>query len=251
MRPVRTDPATGKTGCPFCGFLSKFSPRPHQLPNEYWQLECGACGADGPPAKTKDAAYERWNTRAPSKVSNSTGLESPQQVEKGGPYPLIPSEAKRSAKLKELTAHLPEIPSDESRPWVWSDKEIEMLRAACAKRFGETLRTESLFCIAATGIRIYLSRVPQQAAGDVVKALQNILNGLDSGLVRIETDADETWAHAIAQARKALSTLTPTKPISPAQIAKNISGIGDELTRHGKSFSIVLPAQPINKMENS
>lgn len=35
-------------------------------------------------------------------------------------------------------------------------------------------------------------------------ALQNILNGIDTGLVRIDTDADETWDNALARARRAV-----------------------------------------------
>lgn len=66
------------------------------------------------------------------------------------------TEAERSKKLTQLTKHLP--PLTEGEVWFWSNEEIEMLRAACAKRFGERIRTESLFSIAATGIRIYRSR---------------------------------------------------------------------------------------------
>lgn len=64
-----------------------------------------------------------------------------------------PSEAERSEKHSQLTAHLPPLLENGSI-WMWTDDEIEILRAACAKRFDETLRTESLFCIASTGIRI-------------------------------------------------------------------------------------------------
>lgn len=35
-------------------------------------------------------------------------------------------------------------------------------------------------------------------------ALQNIMNGIETGLMQIDTPADETWANAIRQAQKAL-----------------------------------------------
>lgn len=65
------------------------------------------------------------------------------------------AEAERRMRLEDLTKNLPPLPDI---PWVWTDEETEMLRAACAKRFGESVRTETLFAIAATGIRIYMSR---------------------------------------------------------------------------------------------
>ena len=58
-----------------------------------------------------------------------------------------------------LTGNLPSLPTNNETPWLWSDKEIDMLRAACAKRFDEKISTESLMCIAATGIRIYLNKM--------------------------------------------------------------------------------------------
>lgn len=65
------------------------------------------------------------------------------------------AEAERRMRLEDLTKNLPPLPDI---PWVWTDEETEMLRAACATRFGESVRTETLFAIAATGIRIYMSR---------------------------------------------------------------------------------------------
>lgn len=71
-------------------------------------------------------------------------------------------ENERYLYLKSLTEHLPPLPAIDDRAWFWSDQEINILRAACARRFGETLRTESLFSIAATGIRLFLHRKPKQ-----------------------------------------------------------------------------------------
>lgn len=45
-------------------------------------------------------------------------------------------------------------------------------------------------------------------------ALQNILNGIDTGLVRIDTDADETWNNALARARRAVAKAgAPSGPV--------------------------------------
>jgi hypothetical protein len=76
------------------------------------------------------------------------------------------SEQERSERLKSLTQKLPDLPDNTPMPWIWSEDEIAMLRAACTKRFDEILRTESLFCIAMTGIRIFLSRSkPEPVSG--------------------------------------------------------------------------------------
>lgn len=44
--------------------------------------------------------------------------------------------------------------------WVWGEDEAKRLRAAFARRFGEyPPRTETLFAVAAEGIRIYVERM--------------------------------------------------------------------------------------------
>jgi hypothetical protein len=43
--------------------------------------------------------------------------------------------------------------------WVWTEEATERLRAAFRKRFGEEPpRTETLYAVAAEGIRIYVER---------------------------------------------------------------------------------------------
>jgi hypothetical protein len=81
-------------------------------------------------------------------------------------------ESTRAAHLKWTTNHLPPFPSSEHKPWVWSEDETYALRAACANRFDESLRTESLFCIAATAIRIYLGRQAENQPTESVVDLQ-------------------------------------------------------------------------------
>lgn len=51
------------------------------------------------------------------------------------------------------------------------------------------------------------------ATWELLAALRNIMNGLSSGLVRVETDADETWENAMLQARAAIAkTEDQTRP---------------------------------------
>lgn len=40
----------------------------------------------------------------------------------------------------------------------WTDREIDVLRKACAVRFDEDVRTETLFAIASAAIRIFHHR---------------------------------------------------------------------------------------------
>ena len=42
------------------------------------------------------------------------------------------------------------------------------------------------------------------AAPDLYEALQNLMNGIDTSLVRLDTDADETLANAMSKIRAAL-----------------------------------------------
>src|ERR1700723_302053 len=43
------------------------------------------------------------------------------------------------------------------------------------------------------------------AAPDLLDALQNFMNGIETRMVRVESDADETLANAFAKIRKALA----------------------------------------------
>jgi hypothetical protein len=43
-------------------------------------------------------------------------------------------------------------------------------------------------------------------------ALQNLMNGIDTGLVRVETDADETLANALGKIRAILAKHDGRKP---------------------------------------
>jgi len=71
-------------------------------------------------------------------------------------------ESTRSSNLQWLANHLPPLPAGEDKPWVWTEEETAILRAACRVRFDESLATESLYCIAAAAIRIYLGRLKYQ-----------------------------------------------------------------------------------------
>lgn len=85
------------------------------------------------------------------------------------------SEKDRKDKLKELTKDLPRF--NDGKLWVWTDAEIEMLRAACKTRFDEDIRSESLMFIAATGIRIYKARTDtSQGQGELIEKTMFIFN---------------------------------------------------------------------------
>jgi hypothetical protein len=82
-----------------------------------------------------------------------------------------PDESVRSGNFKWITNSLAPLPEG----WVWEEDETAMLRSACFLRFAESIRTESLFAIAATGIRIYLTRAlsASEAQGEVDEVLIN------------------------------------------------------------------------------
>jgi hypothetical protein len=69
------------------------------------------------------------------------------------------SEQERHDAYRRAAANLPEM---DMSGWVWTDEEVAVLRKACAKRFDETLRTESLFSVAVAGMRLLKAR---EAAG--------------------------------------------------------------------------------------
>lgn len=65
----------------------------------------------------------------------------------------------RRQKFHDLTKELPPLPNNANDDlWVWEEEDVDILRAAGAMRHGECPRTETLFCIAATGIRLFLSK---------------------------------------------------------------------------------------------
>ncbi len=68
------------------------------------------------------------------------------------------SESERREAYQRASAHLP---MPDTSNWVWSEREVDILRKACAVRFGETLRTESLFYIAMAGIRMAMARAQE------------------------------------------------------------------------------------------
>ncbi|UXN73408.1 Lar family restriction alleviation protein [Devosia sp. A8/3-2] len=70
--------------CPFCGgavFLERPTERPlHSPPDEWWGVVCrntenlgGTCAIQQRPSRTKEAAIDRWNTRAD--VSSQAEIE--------------------------------------------------------------------------------------------------------------------------------------------------------------------------------
>ena len=69
------------------------------------------------------------------------------------------TEQERREAYERAAAGLPAI---DMGGWVWTDHETDILRKACAKRFGETIRTESLFAIAAATMRILAARQANQ-----------------------------------------------------------------------------------------
>lgn len=66
------------------------------------------------------------------------------------------TEAERTEEFRKATAHLPSLPAGMVAR-TWTDQETEALRKACARRFGEDVRTETLYTIAAVAMRIALS----------------------------------------------------------------------------------------------
>jgi hypothetical protein len=61
------------------------------------------------------------------------------------------SESERHAAYEVAAAHLPPSPSAGR---VWTDREVDVLRKACAARFNEDVRTETLLWIARAALRI-------------------------------------------------------------------------------------------------
>lgn len=65
------------------------------------------------------------------------------------------SEDERREELERASSMFPKI---DMRDWTWTDDEIFLLRKACAMRFGEDLRTESLMAIARAALQIEAAR---------------------------------------------------------------------------------------------
>lgn len=65
------------------------------------------------------------------------------------------TESERRRAFEIATANLPSI------KWPggpWTDAEVGILRKACAMRFDEDVRTETLFAIASVAVRIFKQR---------------------------------------------------------------------------------------------
>ncbi len=130
----------------------------------------------------------------------------------------IPSERDRHEEWQALTRGLPCVSKVAHAGWLWNEEEIEMLRAASKARFGESIRTETLFAIAMTGIRIYLSRTPTQPPSDAEKpkvsleSLAKIVCAADGfnpdGACTIQNDvAREQWEPYLDYAQAVLNHL--------------------------------------------
>ena len=116
---------------------------------------------DGSIAEFPNALGEKIPAGATIVGGSWFGQQEAKSSEGVGELPL-PGEAERQKRWADKTDHLPPLPKLDDGVWLWTDSETEMLRAAMFARFGESARTESLFKVAATGIRIYLSRINQQ-----------------------------------------------------------------------------------------
>lgn len=65
------------------------------------------------------------------------------------------AESERRIAYERAAASLPSL---DMSNWTWTDRDIDVLRKACAVRFDESLRTETLMMIAHAGMRLLLSR---------------------------------------------------------------------------------------------
>ncbi|MGZ8432820.1 MAG: hypothetical protein ACXWYM_00100 [Candidatus Binatia bacterium] len=89
-----------------------------------------------------------------------------------------------------------------------SDVTVEQIEAA-AKIFCEKYFKRALYYCSEDAIRYALKAVliahPDSALDSCHAALQSLMNGIESGTIRLETDQDETLENALQQAKKALS----------------------------------------------
>lgn len=92
---------------------------------------------------TDPGEYLTQPEKAEPMVEHTAGCERPT------------GEAQRREAFHRVAYVMP--PMDMSG-WVWTQEETEILRRACAVRFDESLRTESLFSVAAAAMRILLWR---------------------------------------------------------------------------------------------
>ena len=104
------------------------------------------------------------------------------------------NEDKRQDAFAAATEHLP--PLNVNNHWVWSPEETQMLRLACQSRFNEDLRTESLYAIAATGVRISFARQAKASAPRAGELLPCPFCGAkDERLVQQFVRATESFAY--------------------------------------------------------
>lgn len=122
------------------------------------------------------------------------------------------SERDRHEEWKALTRSLPCVSTVARAGWLWSDDEIGMLRAASRARFDESVRTETLFAIAMTGIRIYLSR----ANKPVSVSLKRCAKSIDPNAFEYEGQEVE---HAGDKARRARAIRQAKAVLDEAEVA--------------------------------
>ena len=57
--------------------------------------------------------------------------------------------------------------------------------------------------------------ISQGSAIDLYKALKNIINGIQTGAIKVETDQDETWENVFLGAKWALANAEREQPKKP------------------------------------
>lgn len=65
------------------------------------------------------------------------------------------TEHERRVAFEDAVSNLPPVKWPGGH---WTEEEVEILRKACAMRFDETVRTETLFAIAHAAVRIFKQR---------------------------------------------------------------------------------------------
>jgi hypothetical protein len=122
---------------------------------------------------------------------------APEEPSAGKYKALPPSENERNAAFRAAVAHLPDFPGD---GWVWTNKELDILRKAGFSRHAETIRTETLMRVAATGIRMWLGRQQnversdQTTASESSRALPTLpvdVSGDREGAAQVQTIGPE------------------------------------------------------------
>lgn len=168
--------------CPFCGSanISSGEIMGRQGERDFVQTACLKCGASSGEASSKAEADKHWNTRAPVP-------EAPRRtIVEGGK--IVGSKPNPDVQPDECSLR----------------RAVEATHAFIAK-FVELreLHESELYALHDTVVAA-LKEAPKRESG-CRAALQNIMNGIESGAVRVETDQDETWTSAMRQAKEALA----------------------------------------------